>query len=59
MTDVKTGLTVLFALRPVDQWCQRHGVVFSRGRPTHKNDNCSVEQKNYATVRKIVGYFRY
>jgi hypothetical protein len=37
----------------------RHGVRFSRGRPTHKNDNCYVEQKNYATVRKIVGYFRY
>jgi transposase InsO family protein len=48
-----------FINRPVDQWCQRHGVDFSRGRPTHKNDNCYVEQKNYATVRKIVGYFRY
>jgi transposase InsO family protein len=48
-----------FINRPVDQWCQRHGVEFSRGRPTHKNDNCYVEQKNYATVRKIVGYFRY
>jgi hypothetical protein len=48
-----------FINRPVDLWCQRHGVAFSRGRPTHKNDNCYVEQKNYATVRKIVGYFRY
>jgi transposase InsO family protein len=48
-----------FINKPVDLWCQRHGVDFSRGRPTHKNDNCYVEQKNYATVRKIVGYFRY
>ena len=48
-----------FINRPVDLWCQRHSVAFSRGRPTHKNDNCYVEQKNYATVRKIVGYFRY
>jgi hypothetical protein len=48
-----------FINRPVDLWRQRHGVAFSRGRPTHKNDNCYVEQKNYATVRKIVGYFRY
>jgi hypothetical protein len=48
-----------FINKPVDQWCQCHGVAFSRGRPTHKNDNCYVEQKNYATVRKIVGYFRY
>jgi hypothetical protein len=48
-----------FINHPVDKWCQMHGVHFSRGRPTHKNDNCYVEQKNYATVRKIVGYFRY
>jgi hypothetical protein len=48
-----------FINEPVDIWCQRHGVQFTRGRPTHKNDNCYVEQKNYATVRKIVGYARY
>jgi hypothetical protein len=48
-----------FINKPVDLWRQRHGVAFSRCRPTHKNDNCYVEQKNYATVRKIVGYFRY
>jgi transposase InsO family protein len=48
-----------FINKHVDRWCQRHGVQFSRGRPTHKNDNCYVEQKNYATVRKITGYFRY
>jgi hypothetical protein len=28
-----------FINKPVDLWCQRHGVDFSRGRPTHKNDN--------------------
>jgi hypothetical protein len=48
-----------FINKPVDLWCQRNHVEFSRGRPTHKNDNCYVEQKNYATVRKTVGYFRY
>jgi hypothetical protein len=48
-----------FINEPVDQWCQAHTVEFTRGRPTHKNDNCYVEQKNYATVRKIVGYARY
>ncbi|MDR0527049.1 MAG: transposase family protein [Spirochaetaceae bacterium] len=47
-----------FINRPIDKWCQRHSVEFSRGRPTHKNDNCYVEQKNYATVRKIVDCFR-
>jgi hypothetical protein len=48
-----------FINKPVDQWCQRNHVEFTRSRPTHKNDNCYVEQKNYAAVRKIVGYFRY
>jgi hypothetical protein len=44
---------------PVDKWCRRNHVEFTRGRPTHKNDNCYVEQKNFATVRKVVGYARY
>jgi hypothetical protein len=52
-----------FINKPVDQWCLRHGVDFSiglrPGRPIHKNDNCYAGQKNYATVRKIAGYFRY
>jgi hypothetical protein len=48
-----------FINKPVDLWCQRNHVEFTRSRPTHKNDNCYVEQKNYATVRKIAGYFRY
>jgi hypothetical protein len=33
-------------------------VECTRSRPTRKNDNCSVEQKNSAAVRKIAGYFR-
>jgi hypothetical protein len=32
---------------------------FSRSRPGKKNDNCYVEQKNFDTVRKLVGYARY
>jgi hypothetical protein len=48
-----------FINEPIDTWCRKHHVEFTRGRPTHKNDNCYVEQKNYATVRKIVGYARY
>jgi hypothetical protein len=48
-----------FINEPVDTWCKAHRVEFTRGRPTHKNDNCYVEQKNYATVRKVVGYARY
>jgi len=40
-------------------YCQKTGIRFTRSRPSRKNDNCLVEQKNYDTVRKIVGYLRY
>ena len=32
---------------------------FTRSRPSKKNDNCFIEQKNWTHVRKIVGYLRY
>jgi hypothetical protein len=32
---------------------------FSRSRPSKKNDNCFVEQKNSQNVRKVVGHVRY
>jgi hypothetical protein len=35
-------------------WCQREGITFTRSR-----DNCYVEQKNGALVRRIIGYQRY
>jgi IS30 family transposase len=41
------------------EYCQRTGIRFTRSRPSRKNDNCLVEQKNYDAVRKIVGYLRY
>jgi transposase InsO family protein len=40
-------------------YCRESGVRLSRSRPYRKNDNCYVEQKNFDTVRKIVGYARY
>jgi hypothetical protein len=40
-------------------YCHRTNIDFTRGRPYRKNDNCMVEQKNYDSVRKIVGYLRY
>jgi len=36
-----------------------HPVVLTRSRAGKKNDNCHVEQKNFDTVRKLVGYARY
>jgi hypothetical protein len=40
-------------------WCCKHQITFTRSRPGNKNDGCHVEQKNWATVRTLVGYHRY
>ena len=40
-------------------WCKQQGITLTRSRGSRKNDNCFVEQKNGATVRKTVGYLRY
>jgi transposase InsO family protein len=40
-------------------WCQQQNITLTRSRGNRKNDNCFVEQKNYASVRKIVGYKRF
>jgi hypothetical protein len=34
-------------------------ITLTRSRAGKKNDNCYVEQKNFDTVRKLVGYARY
>ena len=40
-------------------WCKEKKIILTRSRGNKKNDNCYVEQKNRASVRKIVGYARY
>lgn len=40
-------------------WCQDRRISFTRSRPGNKNDGCHVEQKNWAVVRTVVGYYRY
>ena len=40
-------------------WCRQKGIKLTRSRGSKKNDNCFVEQKNGATVRKQIGYLRY
>ena len=40
-------------------WCKEKGITLTRSRGGKKNDNCFVEQKNWASVRKIVGYARF
>jgi len=41
------------------QYCQQHGIHFTRGRPYKKDDNAHVEQKNWTHVRKLIGWDRY
>src|SRR5277367_2833627 len=40
-------------------WCEKHQITFTRSRVGNKNDGCHVEQKNWSTVRTLVGYHRY
>ena len=41
------------------KYCRRENITFTRCRPYKKNDQCRVEQKNGALVRRIVGYDRF
>jgi hypothetical protein len=39
-------------------WCRQEQVTFTRGRSYRKNDQAYVEQRNWLTVRRQVGYDR-
>ena len=41
------------------KYCRRENLVFTRSRPSRKNDNAYIEEKNWTHVRKILGYLRY
>jgi hypothetical protein len=41
------------------KYCQREKLLFTRSRPSRKNDNAYIEQKNWTHVRKVLGYLRY
>ena len=47
-----------FINHALKKWCDQKGIALTRSRNDRKNDNCFVEQKNGASVRKIVGYAR-
>lgn len=42
----------------VYDWCQEEKIELSRSRPSHKNDNMYVEERNGHVVRKFLGYTR-
>lgn len=41
------------------RYCQERGIIFTRSRSYHKNDNAHIEQKNFTTVRQVLGYQRF
>jgi hypothetical protein len=41
------------------QYCKRHQIQFTRGRPYKKDDNAHIEQKNWTHVRRLLGWERY
>lgn len=41
------------------RYCDEHKISFTRSRSYRKNDNCFVEQKNWAVARRFIGYARY
>ena len=47
-----------FINRVLLDYCTEHRITFTRSRPYLKNDTCHVEQKNWAVVRRLVGYDR-
>jgi hypothetical protein len=47
-----------FLNTPMLEYCADQRITFTRGRPYRKNDSCFVEQKNWAVVRRLVGYQR-
>jgi transposase InsO family protein len=47
-----------FLNRRLINWCREEGILMSRSRPHHKNDNPHVEQKNWTLVRRLIGYQR-
>jgi hypothetical protein len=48
-----------FINRSLYDYCRRNGITFTRSRSYKKNDSCHVEQKNWAVVRRVIGYDRF
>lgn len=40
----------------VVRWCAENSIDLSRSRPSHKNDNMHVEERNGHVIKKMIGY---
>ena len=48
-----------FINRQLYEYCLGENIVFTRSRPYKKDDNAHIEQKNFTTVRQVLGYQRF
>lgn len=48
-----------FINRQLYEFCKKENIIFTRSRPYKKNDNAHIEQKNYTTIRQVLGYQRF
>jgi hypothetical protein len=48
-----------FINRQLYEYCLKKKIVFTRSRAYKKNDNAHIEQKNFTTVRQVLGYQRF
>jgi len=58
LTSLHTDNGSEFINHTLFAWCRREKVSFTRGRSYRKNDQAYVEQRNWQTVRRQVGYDR-
>lgn len=42
----------------LERYTREQGIEFTRCRPYHKNDQAHIEQKNWACIRRFLGYIR-
>lgn len=41
------------------RYCMKENIIFTRSRPYKKDDTAHIEQKNFTTVRQVLGYQRF
>jgi hypothetical protein len=58
MKSLHTDNGTEFINHTLYNWCRQEQVAFTRGRSYRKNDQAYVEQRNWLTIRRQVGYDR-
>lgn len=59
LTSLHTDNGAEFINHTLYNWCRQENIAFTRGRSYRKNDQAYVEQRNWLTVRRQVGYDRF